>query len=65
VWYCFQDAIGGDAIDLVGYARHGTGWDRRQRGMFRAAVQEAAAFAGVMLTVPETSPPGTYTYGSG
>jgi hypothetical protein len=55
VWYCFQDAIGGDAIDLVGYARHGTGWDRRQPGMFRAAVREAAAFAGVDLTVPENS----------
>ena len=55
VWYCFQDAVGGDAIDLVGYARYGTGWDRRQRGMFRATVREAAAFAGVDLTVPENS----------
>jgi Bifunctional DNA primase/polymerase, N-terminal len=55
VWYCFLDKIGGDAIDLVGYARYGTDWDRHRRGMFHAAVREAAAFAGVPLTVPENS----------
>jgi hypothetical protein len=47
IWYCFQEQIGGDVIDLVGYARYGTDWDRRQRAMFRTAVQEAAAFTGV------------------
>jgi hypothetical protein len=55
VWYCFLDKIGGDAIDLVGYARYGTDWDRHQRGMFRAAVQEAATFAGVPRSVPGNS----------
>ena len=47
IWHCFQEHMGGDVIDLVGYARYGTAWDRRQRGMFRTAVQEAAAYAGV------------------
>jgi hypothetical protein len=47
IWHCFREHVWGDAIDLVGYARYGTDWDRRQPGMFRTAVREAAAFAGV------------------
>jgi Bifunctional DNA primase/polymerase, N-terminal len=47
IWHCFREQMGGDVIDLVGYARYGTAWDRRQPRMFRAAVREAAAFAGV------------------
>jgi hypothetical protein len=47
IWYGFQEHIGGDVIDLVGYARYGTAWDRRQARMFRTAVQEAAAFTGI------------------
>jgi len=55
LWYCFADEIGGDAIDLVGYARYGTAWNRRDKAMFKAALYEAAAFAGVTGIVPEKS----------
>jgi hypothetical protein len=54
-WYCFADEKGGDAIDLVGYARFGTAWDQRDKAMFKAALREAAAFAGVDGIVPEKS----------
>ena len=45
IWHCFREHVGGDAIDLVGYARYGADWDRRQPRMFRTAVG-GAAFAG-------------------
>ncbi len=48
-WYCHRDGVGGDALDLAGYHLYGAQWDRHNREMFRAALQEAAQFAGVEL----------------
>ncbi len=49
VWFCHRETIGGDWLDLVGYRQHGSQWERQDKAMFRAALHEAAAFAGVPL----------------
>lgn len=49
VWFCHRETIGGDWLDLVGYRQHGVQWARQDKEMFRAALGEAAAFAGVLL----------------
>ena len=49
VWFCHRETIGGDWLDLVGYRQHGVHWERQDKEMFRAALREAAAFAGVPL----------------
>ena len=49
VWFCHRETIGGDWLDLVGYRQHGVRWERQDKEMFRAALREAAAFAGVPL----------------
>jgi Bifunctional DNA primase/polymerase, N-terminal len=54
-WYCFADEVGGDAIDLVGYARFGMAWNRRDKAMFKVALREAVALAGAHDIVPENS----------
>ena len=50
VWFCHRETIGGDWLDLVGYRQHGVQWERQDKAMFRAALGEAAAFAGVPLS---------------
>ncbi len=50
VWFCHRETIGGDWLDLVGYHRHGIQWERQDKEMFRTALGEAAAFAGIPLT---------------
>jgi hypothetical protein len=49
VWFCHRETIGGDWLDLVGYRQHGVRWERQDKEMFRAALREAAAFAGIPL----------------
>ena len=47
--------MGGDAIDLVGYVPYGTAWNRRDKPMFKVALREASAFAGVDRIVSENA----------
>ena len=49
VWFCHRETIGGDWLDLVGYRQYGVQWERQDKAMFRAALGEAAAFAGIPL----------------
>ncbi|MCC7206176.1 MAG: hypothetical protein IT323_02655, partial [Anaerolineae bacterium] len=49
VWYHHGGQEGGDALDLAGYGLFGTAWNNRDAGMFKQALAEAAAFAGVLL----------------
>jgi len=51
-WYHHSGHAGGDLFDLVGHGMFSTGWNRRDAEMFKQAVEEAALFAGVTLTVP-------------
>ncbi len=53
VWYTFGDEVGGDCFDLAGKALYNGTWDRHNKAMFKAALQEAAQFTGVVL--PESN----------
>lgn len=51
-WYQHGSGRGGDAIDLVGYVMYGERWNKHDRALFKAALAEAADFAGVTLAGP-------------
>ena len=46
IWFCHQETIGGDWLDLVGYRQWGVQWAREDKEMCRAALREAEALAG-------------------
>ncbi len=46
-WYHHGGQFGGDALDLVGYLRFGSSWDRQDATNFKTVLSEAAQFAGV------------------
>ncbi len=48
-WYHHGGQMGGDALDLVGYLLEGTSWNPHDKPMFRKVLQEAAAFANVVI----------------
>jgi hypothetical protein len=48
-WFSFRDDYGGDAIELCGYHLYGAAFDHNDATQYRAALKEAADFAGVTL----------------
>ncbi len=54
MWYHHTGQAGGDAIDLVGYCRFGTGWNKHDTGLFKQVLQEAAAFAGIVFPAAQS-----------
>jgi len=52
VWFHHGGHEGGDALDLVGYGLFNTTWNKRDSEMFKQALTEAAAFAGISMPKP-------------
>jgi len=46
VWFRHAGGQGGDCFDLVGFVRYGDQWDRKNKSMFRAVLDEAAHWTG-------------------
>lgn len=49
LWNIRREEIGGDCLDLIGYAEHGAAWDNNDKPMFREMLRIAADVAGVQM----------------
>lgn len=49
-WYSFTDEMGGDVIDLFGWSKFGTAWNRYNKRQFSEVVEYMKALAGVGTT---------------
>lgn len=53
---------GGDCFEMVGFVRYGDRWNKKDRVMWTAALEEAARVAGVELPKPDDPPVDTGGY---